>query len=139
LDNFLSHLIVIFVCVFWCIMERKAWGRKEHDMPSLSDICRLSTSNEVVMYLLDNELIENKIGQQCGRVTRYPHSSKTKVCTGLLIIEGPRRGNMYWRCNKHDCQHRTGVFVGTLFEPLNIPLPDIIQTLYLSMLHIPVS
>jgi hypothetical protein len=120
-------------------MERKAWGRKVHDMPSLSDICRLSTGNEVVMYLLDNELIENKIGQVCGKVTRYPRSSMTSECKGLLNIEGPRRNNMYWRCNRNGCRERTPIFAGTLFDSLNIPLPDILQTLYLSMLHIPVT
>ena len=129
--------LIIFVC---CIMIKTAWGKREHEFPKFSDICRLSTSREVVAYLLDNQLIENKSGQLCGKVHKYPGSAKKKPpCSGHLNIEGPHLENIYWRCNVKGCQHRTAVFEGTLLDQLNIPLPDILQTLYLAMLNIPVS
>ena len=121
-------------------MSKAAWGAKLHDMPQLSDICRLSTSKEVVEYMLENELIEDKRGKRCDKVNKDPYSSKTKPpCSGVLNLEGPHLNNMYWRCNKGDCRQRHAIFAGTLLDQLNIPLPDLFQTLYLSMLHIPVS
>ena len=120
-------------------MIKKAWGTREHDFPKLSDICRLSTSKEVVEYMLENELIEDKSGQLCGKVHKYPGSAMKKPpCTGQLKVEGPKLENMYFRCNKKGCQHRTGIFEGTMLHKLNIPLPDLFQTLYLVMLNIPV-
>ena len=120
-------------------MPKTAWGATLHDMPQLSEICRLSTAKEVVEYMLDNELIEDQRGKRCDKLQKYPRSSKTKQCSGVFNLEGPHLNNMYWRCNKGDCRQRNSIFAGTLLDQLNIPLPDLFQTLYLSMLNIPVS
>ena len=121
-------------------MIKKAWGTREHEFPKLTEICRLSTSKEVVEYMLENELIENKSDQLCGKVQKYPGSAMKKPpCTGTLKLVGPYRENMYFRCNKEGCQHRTSIFENTLLHKVNIPLPDLFQTLYLSMMNIPVS
>ena len=108
-------------------------------MPSLSDICRLTTSQQVVGYLLEHELIENIQGQLCGKVHKYEGSGKSKQpCTGIFNIEGPHLNNMYWRCNKAGCRRRKAMFENTLLDQLKIPLPDILQIIYLSLLQIPV-
>ena len=119
---------------------KAGWGQKTHDFPSLGEICRLTTSKEVVEYMLEKEILPDKTGNVCGKIHTYQYSSKTKPpCTGTLNVEGPHLNNMYWRCNKQGCRERTPIFADTLLDQLNIPLPDIVTTVYLSLLHIPVS
>ena len=113
-------------------------GPKTHEMPSLGDICSLTTCDKVVGYLVGNNLIDNQSGNVCGKVYNYPHSSKQKApCTGTLNIEGPNDGKMCWRCNR--CRVRHTIFKGTLLDRFKIPLSELFQILYLSMLYVPVS
>jgi hypothetical protein len=122
-------------------MKKAAWGQKQHELPSLDEICGHSTSRQVVAYLIANHLIENKSGKICGKITTYDRSSKTKpTCDGTLSIQGPfdqQPNKVYWRCSK--CKQKKTVFHGTLLDKFNIPLPQMLQTLYLTMMHIPVS
>ena len=114
------------------------WGQKENDMPSLSEICSLTTSAQVAGYLILNELIENKTGNVCGEIYNYEYSSKKMPpCIGTINLEGPHEGNMKWRCNR--CRKRTLIFKGTLLDKFKIPLPELFQILYLSMLNVQVS
>ena len=137
----MMNLCKFLVALICSIMVKTAWGKRLYDFPSLSDICRITTSKEAVTYLLQNDLLEDKTGTLCGKVWKYQGSGKTyPPCTGILKIEGESHlGCMYWRCGKKGCQDRTSVLNGTLLDQLNIPLPDILQILYLSMLNIPVS
>ena len=139
--NFIMKLYCLFWAVFYCVMKKAAWGQKKHNLPSLDEICRYSTGNEVAGYLVGNELIENKNGNECGKVCKYEYSSMTKPpCTGTLSLQGPfaRKPNkVYWRCWK--CKDKYSIFRGTVLEKFNLPLPQILQTLYLAMLNIPVS
>jgi len=113
------------------------WGQKKHGMPSLGDICCLTTSDKVIGYMVANELIVNRTGEICGKIDNYPGSSMKKPsCTGKLNVEGPNEGVMHWRCNR--CRCRTPIFKGTVLDSFKIPLPDLFQILYLSMLYLPV-
>ena len=113
-------------------------GPKTHEMPSLGEICSLTTSDKVVGYLVGNNLIDNQTGNVCEKVYNYPRSSmKMAPCSGTLNIEGPYEGRMYWRCNR--CRVRHSIFKGTLLDSFRIPLSELFQILYLSMLYVPVS
>ena len=127
--------------LFCCVMKKAAWGEKKHDLPSLGEICRYTTNEQVAGFLIANELIDNQTGNYCGKVYKYERSSKEKPpCSGTLTVQGPfsqHPNKMYWRCWK--CKRTTSIFHGTLMDKFNIPLPQMLQTLYLSMLYIPVS
>ena len=99
----------VFLTLLSLVMK-KAWGEKKHDLPSLNEICRYTTSREVAVYVIGNNLIHNMTGTVCVKIHTYEYSSKTKPPCGTvryLSIQGPfttHPNTGYWRCWK--CKHQ---------------------------------
>ena len=130
----------IVLALIFCIMNKVAWGEKKYELPSLDEICRHTTNREVAGYLVGNNLIENKTENVCGKIYKYEKSNMSKPpCQGSLSMQGPfahAPNKLFWRCWK--CKQKKSIFHGTLLDKLNVPLPSLLQTLYLTMQQIPV-